>query len=54
MESMVGKRTDKYTKLEEPIECGGFGNVYKLSGKLAVKEEFKVCSCIKLSDLLQT
>ena len=43
MENMVGKITNKY-KLEEDIGHGGFGVVYKLSDKLVVKEEFKVCS----------
>ena len=43
MEDMVGKITHKYN-LEEYIGRGGFGEVYKLSDKLVVKEEFKVCS----------
>ena len=42
---MNGKVTDssKY-KLENYIEHGAFGKVYKLSDKLVVKEEIKVCS----------
>ena len=42
MESMAGNVTNKYP-LEEHIEQGAFGKVYKLSDKLVVKEEFKVC-----------
>ena len=41
--NMAGKITNKY-KLEQYIGRGGFGNVYKLSDKLVVKEEFKVCN----------
>ena len=40
---MTGKITDKY-KLEQYIEEGAFGKVYKISDKLVVKEEFKVRS----------
>ena len=43
MKNMVGKITNKY-KLKENIGCGAFGVVYKLSDKLVVKEEVKVCS----------
>lgn len=40
---MTGRTTNNYIKLEKFIGRGAFGKVYKLSDKLVVKEEVKVC-----------
>ena len=40
---MAGRITNNYIKLEKCIGSGAFGKVYKLSDKLVVKEELKVC-----------
>ena len=40
---MVGKITKQYKEFKESIGYGGFG-VYKLSNKLVIKEEHKVCN----------